>query len=129
MDITAIIGLGVLGAALAVIMKQYKPEYALAVSLLVGILIFTAISDSIKPVLESLEDILKSTQVPYEYVEILLKALGICYITQIACDTCKDAGQSAISTKVEIAGKLAVLVISLPLFKALMDIVAALLSA
>ncbi|MEG2371890.1 MAG: stage III sporulation AC/AD family protein [Hydrogenoanaerobacterium sp.] len=50
-------------------------------------------------------------------------------MTQIACDTCKDAGQSAISTKVEIAGKLAVLVISLPLFKALMDIVAALLSA
>ena len=129
MDMTAIIGIGVVGVALAVLMKQYKPEYAIVISLLVGVLIFTAVATGIEPVLDEINNILQSTQVPSAYIEVLLKSLGICFITQIACDTCKDAGQGAIATKLEIAGKLAVLVISLPLFKALLAIVSALLSA
>lgn len=129
MDMTVIIGIGIVGTAIAVLMKQYKPEYALMISLLVGVLIFTAVAEGIKPVLEELDGILQSTQVPGAYIEILLKALGICFITQIACDTCKDAGQEAISTKLETAGKLAILVLSLPLFKSLLEVVSILLSA
>ena len=48
-------------------------------------------------------------------IQVLLKALGICYITQLAADTCKDAGQQAIATKVELAGKVAVLAIAMPM--------------
>lgn len=126
---TAIIGVGVIGVALAVLFKQYKPEYALAVSLLVGVVLFAAIAEGIAPVLDELNALLDSTQVPREYIEILLKSLGICFVTQIACDTCKDAGQGAIASKLEIAGKLAILVLSLPLFRALLAIVSTLLSA
>ena len=52
---------------------------------------------------------------PQEYVLVLFKALGICYLTQFAADSCRDAGESALAVKAEIAGRIAVLLISLPL--------------
>jgi len=128
MDIITIVGVGIIGAALAVLFKQYKPEYSLAVSLIVGVIIFAVVADSLTPVLDQLNLLLDNTQMPREYIEILIKSLGICFITQIACDTCKDVGQGAISSKLEIAGKLAILLISLPLFQALLSIVTTLLT-
>ena len=129
MEIVAIIGLGVLGAVLAVLMKQYKPEYALAVSLLTGVVILAAAVKGMEPVLDQLDALLDATNVPREFIGVLIKSLGICFITQIACDTCRDAGQSAIASKLEIAGKLTILALSLPLFAQLLEVVRALLSA
>ncbi|MBC8545486.1 stage III sporulation protein AD [Clostridiaceae bacterium NSJ-31] len=129
MEIGTIIGIGIVGVSLAVLLKQYKPEYSLAISLIVGVLIFAAAAEGLTPVIDQLGVLLDSTQMPREYIEILIKSLGICFITQIACDTCKDAGQGAIATKLEIAGKLSILVLSLPLFQSLLTIVAELLSA
>lgn len=129
MDMMAVVGIGIIGVALAVLMKQYKPEYALAVSLIVGVVLFAVSLEGLTPVLDQLNALLNQTKMPREYIEILIKALGICFITQIACDTCKDAGQSAIASKLEIAGKLAILALSLPLFSELLSIVTTLFSA
>ena len=57
-----------------------------------------------------------------EYFTIVLKSLGICYVTQLASDTCRDSGYSAIASKVELAGKVSIVVIALPLFTNLVDI-------
>jgi stage III sporulation protein AD len=62
-----------------------------------------------------------------DYAGILLRALGVCFLTQIACDTCRDAGEAAIAVKLEIAGKIAVLAISLPLFRQVLGFVSTLL--
>lgn len=124
-----ILGLGVLGAVLAVLMKQYKPEYALAVSLLTGVTILVAAAGLLQPLLDELDALLAATSVPREFVGVLVKSLGICFLTQVACDTCRDAGQSAIAVKLEMAGKLTVLGLSLPLFGQLLDVVQKLLAA
>ena len=123
-----IVGLGVLGTVLAVLMKQYKPEYALAVSLLTGVAIFAVAMKGLEPILEELDALLAATSVPREFIGVLVKSLGVCFITQIACDTCRDAGQSAIAAKLEIAGKLMILTLSLPLFAQLLEVVTSLLS-
>ena len=62
-----------------------------------------------------------------EYVQILFKALGICLITQIACDACRDLGETAVASKVEAAGKISVLLISLPLFEQILAVVGSLI--
>ena len=62
-----------------------------------------------------------------DYLTIIFKGLGICYITQLSCDCCRDCGESSIATQLELAGKIAMLVISLPLFRALIGIIEALL--
>lgn len=123
MDIVAIVGAAIISAAISVLMKQYKPEYSVFISLVAGIIIFVLILNSILPVLNRIRTFFLNANLSNEYTVILFKALGVCFITQIACDTCKDAGESAIASKVEIAGKLAVLLISLPLFEAVLSLV------
>lgn len=128
MDMVQIVGAGVVAAILSVVIKQYKPEYSMMISLAAGVLIIAVIALNAAPIFEQIGTILSSTDMPSEYIEILLKSLGICYLTQIACDTCKDAGESAIATKIEIAGKIGILMISLPLFQQVLTIVMALLN-
>ena len=47
----------------------------------------------------------------------MFKTLGICFLAQFAADSCRDAGESALASKVELAGKISILVLSLPLFE------------
>lgn len=127
MEVFSLVGIGLIAAALAVVLRQHRPEFAMLVSLAAGVLILWRVMDDVLPVVEQVRAILQSTALPVEYAGILFKALGICFLTQIACDTCKDAGESAISAKVEMAGKIAVLVVSLPLFGQVLTIVAQLI--
>ena len=121
MDIMMIAGIAVVGAAGAVLLGQYKPEYAFGVSVAVGIIIIAAVSENIIPVTEQIKKYINDSG-GNGYAGILIKSLGICFISQIAGDTCRDCGQSAIATKVEIGGKAAMLIISLPLFEKLLSL-------
>jgi len=125
--IFAVVGIGVVAAVIAAILRQAKPDYALLVTLAAGILILYRILIGIVPVVAEIEAIMKTTGVNEEYAGVLFKALGICILTQIACDTCKDAGEASIATKLEIAGRVSILVVSLPLFTRVLSIVSSLM--
>jgi len=127
MNIISIAGFGIVAAIICIILKQYKPEYALMVSLIAGITVLLLAANSIKDIFEKLNVMLGMLNVSSEYTKILVKSLGICFVTQVACDSCKDIGENAIASKVEIAGKISVLIISLPLFEKILSIVADLL--
>lgn len=128
MDIAAIVGLGLVATVLAVLLRQYKPEYAMLVSIMAGVVILFVALAYLSPMLGELGKLLSRAGADAEMTGILLKALGICYITQIASDSCRDAGETAIAAKLELAGKLAVVALSLPLFLKLTDIVLMLLA-
>ncbi len=122
MEFFSIIGIGIIAAILAIVLRQMKPEFAMLISLMAGVVILFAIIGSIAPLIEEIQNIMSAASLPTEYAQILLKALGICFITQLACDSCRDAGESAIASKVELAGRIAVLLISIPLFKEILTI-------
>ena len=122
MNLFSLLGFAVVAAALAVLLKQYKPEYALGVSLASGALIFALVILNMSPVFDSLKE-LAGRVADNRYVSVIIKSLGICYVTSLASDTCKDAGQTAIASKVELAGKVTILVLALPLFNNLVSIV------
>ena len=122
-----LVGVGLVAMIMAVTLRQYRPEFALLVSLVAGVVILIGVVRGILPVVEQVQTIFQSTQMPAAYLQVLFKALGICFLTQIACDACRDAGEGAICAKVELAGKVAVLVISLPLFVQVLTIVRGLL--
>lgn len=123
MNIAGIAGVGIIGAILSLILKQYRPEFALPVSVLTGAFIFLAVLSGISPVVRLIEGIAERFGTELIYLGVLMKALAICYITQIAADSCKDAGEAAIAGKVEIAGKIAILIISVPMFEELIGVV------
>ena len=122
MNLFSMVGLAIITAALALVLRQYNKELAMMVSLAGGlVLLFFALRQMI-PVLATLEELIQRTGVNSVYLEIVFKSLGVCYLTQLASDTCKDAGESAIAGKVELVGKIAMVVISLPLFTNLVTI-------
>ena len=123
MNIIAITGTAIAAAALSVILRQYNKEYSLYISLAVSIIIFLAIIGSITPVVELIQELSSFSKIEPQYLSSLLKALSISYITQLASDCCKDSGENAIASKIDLAGKIAILLISVPLFDAIIGIV------
>lgn len=116
MDMLHIAGIAVTVAAFAVLLRQYRKEYAMMLGLAAGILLFGFILSKATPVFTELNNLATQAHINKAYVSVLLKSLGICFITQLAADTCRDAGETAVASKVEMAGKFAVLLIALPLF-------------
>ena len=122
MNIVTIVGIAVLATAFSVVLKQKNPEYALALSLVAGVLILGMIISGARPLFDRMHSLLDASGTKAAHVQILFKSLGLCFITQIACDACRDLGETAIATKVEAAGKIAVLLVSLPLFEEILRI-------
>ncbi|WP_101911737.1 SpoIIIAC/SpoIIIAD family protein [Marasmitruncus massiliensis] len=122
MNMVTIVGIAVLAAAFSVVLKQKNPEYALALSLAAGVLMLGMIIAEARPLFDRMHSLLDASGTKAAYVQILFKSLGLCFITQIACDACRDLGETAIATKVEAAGKIAVLLVSLPLFEEILRI-------
>ena len=126
-NLYALIGLGLVAAIMATLLRQHRPEFAILVSVGAGALILSGVLVGMLPIIAQIRAIFDGAAIPGQYAQILFKALGLCFVTQIACDACKDAGESAIAAKVELAGKISVLVLSLPLFAQVLDIVRLLL--
>ena len=114
-----------LSAVLCIIVRQYKPEMALGISIACGVLIMGAVIAMLAPSVELISQLTGAAGLDGGYSRTLFMA--VCYITQLGSDCCKDAGESAIAGKIELAGKAAVVVISLPVFSALAEIVTGLL--
>lgn len=123
MDITAIIGIGIIGAILAVTVKSYRPEISVCISVCVGILIFQKAAESLKSVIEEIQKICESSGVNTDFFKAAIKVIAIAYITQFASEIAKDSGEGAISKKLEFAGKTAVLTVMLPVIKNLLDVI------
>lgn len=122
MDMVTITGMAVIAVALSTLLKSKNPEYSLMLSLVTGVLIIGMIISAATPLFDRIGSLLDAVGAKSEYVQILFRALGLCFITQIACDACRDLGETAIASKVEIAGKISILLISLPLFEQILSI-------
>ena len=70
-----------------------------------------------------LDEIIGRSNIDSEYITILFKALGICYITQFSADICRDCNETAIASAAEILGKIQLIVLALPLFEQLIDVI------
>ena len=129
MIIVSVIGFALIAAVLATILRQYRPEFGMVLTVLAGAGILVMVITALMPALQMVKDLGSDAKIDSKYISILLKALGICYITQLASDACKDANESALSSKIELAGKAAIVILSLPLFNQILEVVKKLISA
>lgn len=127
MDFVTICGFGVLAVVLCVVVRQIKPESALGISIAAGIVILGTVLSAVAPSIRAINELSESAGIDGNLVKILLKALAICYITTLCADCARDAGESALGSKVEIAGRAAIAVISLPVFTNLAEFVTGML--
>ena len=123
MNITQIVAFALLSVFIIVLLKQYKSEYALIASIIAsGIIIYFSLS-KLEIVINLLEDLINQTGIKKEFFEILLKITGIAYLIDFGSNVCKDVGESAIASKVEFAGKVIIVTMSLPILTTLLETV------
>lgn len=110
------VGVVLIATFLAVLLKPYRAEYALAVSLIAGVVILAHIFGDSIGVLSALKALLERTSIGEEG-STLFRALGICLLTQMASDACRDVGEQAMAAKAELVGKVFLLMLTLPLLE------------
>ena len=120
-SVAAIAALALISAILAVILHQYKPEYAMLLSAAAGCGILFLLLSALTPAIEQLQAIIGRAGLSMAYFKILLKGLGVCYLSQFAGDLCRDAGQTSLAGKVELAGKISVVLLALPVAMDMME--------
>ncbi|NLN81919.1 MAG: stage III sporulation protein AD [Clostridiales bacterium] len=117
MSVVTIVGITVIAAFLAVLLRRYHPEYSMAIGVITGAVVLILLLSQLAPVLGRLQALLRSASLPEEYGIILFKALGISLLAQLSSDACRDAGENAMAEKAELAGKVFLLILALPLFE------------
>lgn len=121
MEITKIIGIGLTALIIIIILKQYRPEFALYTSIIAGIFILTFSLNNISGVIGMLKDLSSKANINSNFLGIILKITGIAILTEFAVSICQDSGESAIANKIDIGGKVIIITISLPIISTLLE--------
>lgn len=122
MNITALLGICIIATAAAVLLKNYKPEYALTVAVVAGIVVFVTALLSVVGSLGRLRSLIENTGIEMSYFKVAFKALGICVVTGFVADICRDFGQTSLASRAEFVGKCAVFILSIPLLTTILEI-------
>ncbi|WDV47944.1 stage III sporulation protein AD [Clostridiaceae bacterium M8S5] len=123
MEIFQIAGLGIIATILAVLLNEQKSEMSLYISIATGLLIFFMIISKLEYVIETLGDLASKVNIDFLYTTVILKIVGISYIAEFAAQIAKDAKQNAIAHKIELAGKVLIMAISIPIFVGVIDMI------
>lgn len=123
MEVVKIIGIGIISLIIIVILKQYKPEFSVYISIIAGIIILLISMSKISGIVKLLSNLSNKVGVGSQFLGILLKITGIAIITEFAVSICKDAGESAIASKIDLGGKIIIVSISIPIITALLELI------
>ena len=126
-SVVKIIGIGLVPLIIIIIIKQYKPEFAIYISIIAGIIILYMILDEFKNIISLLQTITTKSGINSQFLSLLLKITGIALLTEFAISICKDAGESAIASKIEIGSKVVVISMSIPIISGLLEVILKLL--
>lgn len=103
-------------AVLAITVKKTNPEISMQVSIAAGIVILLMSMDYLRETVGFIQNFAESLGGGYNSVILVLKVIGIAYICEFAVQALKDAGENSIASKVELSGKLIMIVLTMPLF-------------
>lgn len=121
MDIWQIVGLALIVTVIGVVLRQFRPEIALQLTILAGVAIFLLILGKIKIIIELLQNLADQASISSYYLLIVLKIVGIAYVSEFGAQICRDAGEGALASKVEIAAKVTVLILAIPIITAILE--------
>ena len=123
MDVIKIIGIGLLALIIIIILKQYKPEFVIYVSLIAGALILFLAMDKLAGIVDILSNLSNKAGINNQFLGILLKITGIAFLTEFAVSICNDSGETAIASKIDLGGKIIIIAISIPIISSLLELI------
>ena len=120
--ITAV-GVLLCAALLATVLRAHRPELALGLSLAAGALVVGVLLRELIPLIDTLRRMLALGGLSDTALSVVLRAAGVCFLSQWAADTCRDAGQTALAAKAELTGRVLLLLLTVPLFEQVLALV------
>ena len=127
MNILQIVAIGLTAAILALIVRQQRPDIAMMISLAAGTILFLMVLGNLKAVVTVADQLARRESLDSIYLSTVLKVIGIAYIAEFGAQICKDSGEGAIASKIELSGKVLVMMLALPILTALLEAVLKLL--
>ena len=121
MEIWQIVGLALIVTILSVVLKQFRPDIALQLSILAGATIFILIISKIKIIVDLLQTLADQANISSYYLIIVLKIVGVAYLAEFGAQICRDAGEGALAAKIEMAAKVGVIVLAIPIIVAITE--------
>ncbi len=123
MDIFRIAAVGICGVLIAAIVRGYKPEFATYVVIATVLVIFTMVIYRLAAAFEFLSEIYNQISFGRSFFPIIIKVLAVAYVADFTAQICKDSGETAIAGKVELAGKVMIFYLAIPVMMSVMDLI------
>lgn len=123
MEIIKIIGIALIALIIIIMLKQYRPEYAIFISVLTGVLILFLVMDRLTGIINLIESIQSKFSINTQFIALLIKITGIAFLSEFAVSICKDSGEAAIASKIELGSKIIIISMSIPIISSLLEII------
>jgi len=123
MEVIKIIGIALIALIIIILLKQYKPEFAIYISLLTGVLILILVMDELTGIIRLIQTIANKASINQQFLTILIKITGIAFLSEFAVSICKDSGEAAIASKIELGSKIVIISMSIPILSSLLEII------
>ena len=127
MQIVKVIGVGLIGALVAGLLRQEKSELYIFAVIASGALILIIILSSLTDVIGEFGLLVGKSGVDESLFAGVLKILGVGYITEYAASICNDYGVSSISNKIQLAGKVTIFFMTLPVLSNLVGVISSMI--
>lgn len=129
MKIMQVLAIAVMGVSFAMVIRPYRPEMALLSAVATGLIIVLYLLADLGGIIGELERLAQQYSLNTEIMSVLLKIIGIAYLSHIGAKICADAGESAIAAKVEMCGRVLILGAAMPQLVAVLSTAAELLGS
>jgi stage III sporulation protein AD len=127
LEILQVVALGLIVAVFAVLLRRERPEMAMILALGFGVIVFLMVLNKLGAIITVFQDVTRRAQVDELYLTTLLKILGIAYIAEFGAQVCRDSGEGTVANKIELAGKVLIMILALPIFVAILEAIMRLL--
>ncbi|WP_263300285.1 stage III sporulation protein AD [Pseudobacillus badius] len=121
MEIIQIAAIVLVTVFLALLLQEQQPVFAFLLVMFVGSGLFLFLADRIAEIILMIKKLAARADIEFAYVETILKIIGISYIAEFAAQITKDAGQEALAAKMELAGKVIILSMAVPILTILIE--------
>lgn len=127
MNIISVCGFCIASVVACKALENDSRQLKTVLTLVVAVIFLLSTVGFVSQIISAVSSLFDAAKIDGMYIKVIFKCLGVTYLTQFAADYCKDCGENAIASQVLLAGRISVLVISLPLFKAFVEIVKSLI--
>lgn len=121
MDILKVIGFILISLFLYLLFKDKRSDLAVLILLVSGVMVFIYSIGQINEIITFLKNIAEKAEIDGLYLGVILKIIGIAYISSFCSEICKDSGASSLASKVELSGKLFILILAIPILMAVLN--------